>query len=148
MSARVVRMLNGEDVIADVKEVRKDEDTPGAVAYVFEKPFTVQIIDHTESQMLFETPGDTTSPSPQKINDLELKFYPYAPLALKDGVVAAVQHVALIYDPHPSVMEKYLELTKAMEEPDGKLEVDNTHRPEDVPTGETTGDGRGTESTD
>ena len=115
MTVKIVRMVNGEDVIADVKEVRKDEDTPGAVAYVFDKPFTVQIIDHTQSQMLFETPGDTTSPSPQKINDLELKFYPYAPLALKDGVVAAVQHVALIYDPHPSVMEKYLELTKAMD---------------------------------
>ena len=134
-------MTNGEDVIADLKEIRKDEDTPGAVAYVFEKPYTVQIIDNTQSQMLFEEPGDTTDPSPKKINALELKFYPYAPLAKNDSVIASVQHVSVIYDPHPSVLEKYIELVKAMEEPDGKLEVDYSHQPENVPSGETTGVG-------
>ena len=77
MTVKIVRMTNGEDVIADLKEIRKDEDTPGAVAYVFEKPYTVQIIDNTQSQMLFEEPGDTTDPSPKKINDLEIKFYPF-----------------------------------------------------------------------
>ena len=92
-------------------------------------------------KMLFEEPGDTTDPSPKKINDLELKFYPYAPLAKNDSVIAAVQHVSVIYDPHPSVLEKYIELVKAMEEPDGKLEVDYSHQPENVPSGETTGVG-------
>ena len=141
MTVKIVRMTNGEDVIADLKEIRKDEETPGAVAYVFEKPYTVQIIDNTETQMLFEQPGDTTTPSPKKINDLELRLYPYAPLAKNDSVIAAVQHVSVIYDPHPSVLEKYIELVKAMEEPDGKLEVDHTHQPENVPSGEVAGDG-------
>ena len=141
MTVKIVRMTNGEDVIADLKEIRKDEETPGAVAYEFEKPYTVQIIDNTETQMLFEQPGDTTTPSPKKINDLELRFYPYAPLAKNDSVIAAVQHVSVIYDPHPSVLEKYIELVKAMEEPDGKLEVDHTHQPENVPSGEVAGDG-------
>ena len=43
MTVKIVRMTNGEDVIADLKEIRKDEETPGAVAYVFEKPYTVPV---------------------------------------------------------------------------------------------------------
>ena len=40
MTVKVVRMVNGEDVIADIKEIRKDEETPGAVAYMFEKQYS------------------------------------------------------------------------------------------------------------
>ena len=39
MSARVVRMINGEDVIADVKEVRESNDGP-ALAYKLTQPYT------------------------------------------------------------------------------------------------------------
>ena len=52
MTARVVRMLNGEDVIADVKEVRKEEDGP-AFAYRLTQPYTVAI--QSAPEVLFET---------------------------------------------------------------------------------------------
>tara|TARA_A100001201_G_scaffold104796_1_gene89791 strand:+ start:1322 stop:1735 length:414 start_codon:yes stop_codon:yes gene_type:complete len=137
MTVKVVRMVNGEDVIADIKEIRKDEDTPGAVAYMFEKPYSVQILEPTE--MLFEERAATAAP--QKVNDLDLKFYPYCPLSVKPEVVVAVHQVALIYDPHPSVMEKYIDLIKAMENDNaGNFEVDYSHKPP-VPDGE--GDGVG-----
>jgi hypothetical protein len=137
MTVKVVRMVNGEDVIADIKEIRKDEDTPGAVAYMFEKPYSVQILESTE--MLFEDRSATEAP--QKVNDLNLKFYPYCPLSNKPEIVVAVHQVALIYDPHPSVVGKYLELIKAMENDNaGNFEVDYSHKPP-VSTGE--GDGVG-----
>ena len=41
MSARVVRMINGEDVIADVKEVRESNDGP-ALAYKLTQPTPLQ----------------------------------------------------------------------------------------------------------
>jgi|TARA_B100000073_G_scaffold21750_1_gene17158 hypothetical protein len=132
MTVKVVRMVNGEDVIADIKEIRKDEETPGAVAYMFDKPYAVQILEPTE--MLFEERASTEEP--QKVNELDLKFYPYCPLSNKPEIVVAVHQVALIYDPHPSVSGKYLELIKAMENNNaGNFEVDYTHQPP-VPSGE------------
>ena len=38
MSVKVVRMQNGEDVIADVKEMRQSEEGP-AMAYKLEFPY-------------------------------------------------------------------------------------------------------------
>lgn len=141
MTVKIVRLINGEDVIADIKEVRKDEDTPGAVAYVFDKPYTVQIIENT-TEMLFEAPAADSQP--KKINDLDLKFYPYVPLSVRDSVVCSVPNVVLIYDPHPKVMDKYRELIVAMENDNERnFEVDYSHQPP-VPSGEGDGDGGGT----
>ena len=56
MSARVVRMINGEDVIADVKEVRESNDGP-ALAYKLTQPYTVTIQQPPE--VTFETDAET-----------------------------------------------------------------------------------------
>jgi hypothetical protein len=145
MTVKIVRLINGEDVIADVKEVHKDKETPGAVAYVFERPYTVQIIENS-TEMLFESP--VADSQPKKINDLDLKFYPYVPLSVRNSVVCSVPNVVLIYDPHPKVMDKYRELITAIENDNERnFEVDYSHQPP-VSGGEGDGTGGGTESVD
>ena len=44
MTIKIARMQNGEDVVANVKEVRANETDTQALAYEFENPFTVTLL--------------------------------------------------------------------------------------------------------
>ena len=55
MSVKVVRMQNGEDVVADVKEIRPEEGK-SAIAYEFLDAMAVQILRSTED--MFEETGE------------------------------------------------------------------------------------------
>ena len=41
---KIARMQNGEDVVADVKEIRANETDTQALAYEFENAFTVSLL--------------------------------------------------------------------------------------------------------
>ena len=56
MTVKIARMQNGEDVVADIKEIRPEEGK-SAIAYEFLNAFTVQIIRDTED-MFRETEED------------------------------------------------------------------------------------------
>ena len=75
MSARVVRMINGEDVIADVKEVRESNDGP-ALAYKLTQPYTVTIQQPPE--VTFETDAETAITD---FTQLDVEFTVYVPFS-------------------------------------------------------------------
>ena len=107
MTARVVRMLNGEDVIADVKEAFPDEKTFTPIGYVLTNPYQVTL--NATAEMLFE---EGTSDTPQKINDLNLELFPWIPLSINNSTLVTLGTVATIYNPHPEVLSKWEHLTK------------------------------------
>ena len=69
MSVKVVRMQNGEDVVADVKEIRP-ESGKSAIAYEFIDAFTVQILRSSEDMFneTIETPMD-------ELGEINLEFF-------------------------------------------------------------------------
>ena len=125
MSVKVVRMQNGEDVVADVKEIRP-ESGKSAIAYEFIDAFTVQILRSSEDMFneTIETPMD-------ELGEIDLEFFPWSPLATGRNIVTLYSVVA-ISDPHSNVIEGWQQAIakyKSLKKEDVK--VDHTETPPD-----------------
>jgi len=123
MSVKVVRMQNGEDVVADVKEIRPEEGK-SAIAYEFLDAMAVQILRSTED--MFEEKTDMES-----LGDIQLEFFPWSPLATGRNIVTLYSVVA-ISDPHTNVIEGWqqaIEKYKSLKKEDVK--VDHSEVPPD-----------------
>ena len=120
MSVKVVRMQNGEDVIADVKEIRPEEGK-SAIAYEFLDAMAVQILRSTED--MFEEKTDMES-----LGDIQLEFFPWSPLATGRNIVTLYSVVA-ISDPHTNVIEGWqqaIEKYKSLKKEDAKVDYSET----------------------
>jgi hypothetical protein len=95
MSVRIVRLQNGEDVIADVKEALNDETLVGLL---LTDPYQVYI---QSDRVMVETD------SPQKINDVQVQFLPWAPLSEKNEFLLRLEQLVTLYNPHPEILERY-----------------------------------------
>ena len=104
MSARVVRMINGEDVIADVKEVRESNDGP-ALAYKLTQPYTVTISQPPE--VTFETDEETAITD---FTHLDVEFTVYVPFSAEEHIFLPLPSVMFIYKPSENLVEKYNQL--------------------------------------
>ena len=104
MSARVVRMINGEDVIADVKEVRESNDGP-ALAYKLTQPYTVTIQQPPE--VTFETDTETAITD---FTQLDVEFTVYVPFSAEEHIFLPLPSVMFIYKPSDNLVEKYNQL--------------------------------------
>ena len=141
MSVKVVRMQNGEDVVADVKEIRP-ESGKSAIAYEFLDAMTVQILRSTED--MFEEKTEMES-----LGDIQLEFFPWSPLATGRNIVTLYSVVA-ISDPHSNVIEGWQQAIakyKSIKKDDAKVDYTQTPPP-NLSDWENHGDGGGTESTD
>ena len=126
MSVKVVRMQNGEDVVADVKEIRP-ESGKSAIAYEFLDAFVVQILRSTEDMFNeeIEVPMD-------ELGDIKLEFFPWSPLSTGRNIVTLYSVVA-IADPHSNVVEGWktaIEKYKALKR-DADAKVDYSETPPD-----------------
>ena len=143
MSVKVVRMQNGEDVVADVKEIRP-ESGKSAIAYEFLDAFVVQILRSTEDMFNeeVEVPMD-------ELGDIKLEFFPWSPLSTGRNIVTLYSVVA-ISEPHSNVVDGWQQAIKKYKEiKKDDAKVDHTQTPPTaVFDGEDNGTGRGTESTD
>ena len=137
MSVRVVRMQNGEDVIADVYEMRDGKDGP-PLAYKLDKPYCVVI---QEQRNLFEEPE--YSAESKTLDQLDIEFTAYVPFSKNPHIFMPVNNVSFIYAPIDALIEKYQELTAENAEIDVVEE-----RSESVPAGDDDGTGRGTVDSD
>jgi hypothetical protein len=113
MTVKIARLQNGEDVIADIKEVRDSSESERPIAYSFTLPYMVMI--QQSSEVLFEEYQE----GPKKLNNLKLELYPWVPLSSGDSVFVSLHQITSIYEPHTSVLEKYNELIAEMKS-DGK----------------------------
>ena len=120
MSVKVVRMQNGEDVIADVKEIRPEEGK-SAIAYEFLDAMAVQILRSTED--MFEEKTDMES-----LGDIQLEFFPWSPLGTGRNIVT-LYSVVSISDPHTNVIEGWqqaIEKYKSLKKDDAKVDYSET----------------------
>ena len=101
MTTKIVRMLNGEDVIADVKEVREKDDGP-ALAYKLTQPYTVTIQQPPE--VTFETDEETNITD---FTALDVEFTVYVPFSAEEHIFLPLPSVLFIYKPSDQLVEKY-----------------------------------------
>ena len=106
MSVRVVRMRNGEDVIADVYEIAANDKPDKAVAFRLDHPYNVYVVE-TDQDLLIESEGVQQMRSP------EIQFIPWAPLSKDRRVILRLDEIISAYDTYPEVIEKYNELVEA-----------------------------------
>lgn len=101
MSVRIVRMQNGEDVIADVKEALNGETLVGLI---LTDPYQVYI--QSDSVLV---PTD----DPQKLNDVQVQFLPWAPLSDGKEFLIRLDQVVTLYGAHSEILERYSQIIEA-----------------------------------
>ena len=143
---KIARMQNGEDVVADVKEIRANESDTRALAYEFDNAFTVTLLQ-SSSNMFDDVQSDQYQdeepPDPlDQLSDLRLQFFPWSPLSTGRNVVTLFSVVSMS-DPHQNVLEGYhnaLEKLKSLKENNAEG-ITTEDSPRDVYFAEDNGDG-------
>ena len=96
MSIQLALLKSGEEVIADIKEIRQEE-TDVLVSYFFKAPYCVKI---KTTQILVE---DESRPKH------ELAYYKWMSLSKDDDIIVNKDWVVCITDPLDSVKKNYEE---------------------------------------
>ena len=111
MTIKLVMLKSGEDIIADVKEIKSNEDVIG---YYFNDPLIVKMYEPEEPTVLSE---GTTNQYSSKIN---IVFYPWVPLSAEKRVPCSADWVITIVEPIEKLKKLY------QEKLDGRQDSQNT----------------------
>ena len=127
MSIKLTLLKSGEEVIADIKEVRQEE-TDVLVSYLFKDPYCVKI---KTTQVLVE---DESRPKH------ELAYYKWMSLSKDNDIIVNKDWVVCITDPLDSITKSYKGRIHAR----GRNDSDGSTDRRDVDS--STGGGSGTKS--
>jgi hypothetical protein len=108
MTVKLVRLKNGEDIIADLKEVVDSVDAKTIAAIQFDTPFMVGIDEPTENMFVDESEGGT------KITTPRIRFFPWAPLSRDRILYIDPSQIVCIYDPYQQILDQYEKLVETM----------------------------------
>jgi hypothetical protein len=96
MAVKLAILKSGEDVIADIKELRSGEDDT-ILSYLFKNPYVVKLITQ---QMLAEESGN---------GEYSVSFFPWIPLSNDKDVLVITDWVVTIVEPTEGVKKSYEE---------------------------------------
>ena len=94
-------LKSGEDLVADVKEIKSNEEVIG---YYFDDPLIVKIFESEEPIVLNE--GDSMKQYSSKI---DVTFYPWIPLAKDVRIPCSADWVVTIVEPIDKLKKQYQE---------------------------------------
>jgi len=108
MTVKLVMLKSGEDIIADVKEIKSEEDVVG---YFFHDPLIVKMYSPEELVVLSEENGiesehGTTKEISSKVG---ITFYPWVPLAAEKKIPCSADWVITIVEPMQNLKKLYQE---------------------------------------
>ena len=101
MSVKLVMLKSGEDIIADVKELKTEE---GIVGYYFHKPLIVKMY-HSEEPTVLNEEGS----SREYESRISVQFYPWIPLSEESRIPCSADWVVTIVEPVQNVKKLYRE---------------------------------------
>ena len=101
MSVKLVMLKSGEDIIADVKELKTEE---GIVGYYFHDPLIVKMYHPEESTVLNEEGS-----SREYETKISVQFYPWIPLSEESRIPCSADWVVTIVEPVQNVKKLYRE---------------------------------------
>ena len=102
MSVKLVMLKSGEDIIADVKEIKSVDRE--VVGYYFHDPLIVKMYQPEEPTVLNEE-GSTR----QYASKISVRFYPWIPLSEEKKVPCSADWVVTIVEPVQNVKALYQE---------------------------------------
>ena len=102
MSVKLVMLKSGEDIIADVKEIKSIEQE--VVGYYFHDPLIIKMYQPEEPTVLNED-----SSTRQYASKISIQFYPWMPLASDSKIPCSADWVVTIVEPVQNVKALYQE---------------------------------------
>ena len=108
MSIKLVMLKSGEDIIADIKEIKSNDEVVG---YYFDNPLIIKISESEEPTVLNE--GDSLTKYSSKI---DVTFYPWIPLAKDVRVPCSADWVVTIVEPVDKLKKQYQERSNGRDE--------------------------------
>ena len=108
MTVKLVMLKSGEDIIADVKEIKSEEDVIG---YFFHDPLIVKMYSPEEPVVLSEENGvegnhGTTKEISSKVG---ITFYPWVPLSAEKKIPCSADWVITMVEPMQNLKKLYQE---------------------------------------
>ena len=109
MSVKLVMLKSGEDVIADVKEIKSVEQE--VIGYFFHDPLIVKMYSPEEPVVLSEENGvesehGTTKEISSKVG---ITFYPWVPLSAEKKIPCSADWVITMVEPMQNLKKLYQE---------------------------------------
>ena len=101
MSVKLVMLKPGEDIIADVKELKSEE---GIVGYYFHDPLIVKM-HHPEEPTVLNEEGS----SREYESRISVQFYPWIPLSKEARIPCSADWVVTIVEPVQNIKKLYQE---------------------------------------
>jgi len=106
MSVKIARMQNGEDVIAEIKEVRATADSAVPIAYEFVQPYSILIERPSQEYSFLVEEGEVEPSEEIDLKDVQLRLYPWSPLTTGRSIVT-INSVVSLSDAHQNVLDAY-----------------------------------------
>ena len=108
MTVKLVMLKSGEDIIADVKEIKSEQDVIG---YFFHDPLIVKMYSPEEPVVLSEENGvesehGTTKEISSKVG---ITFYPWVPLSAENKIPCSADWVITMVEPMQNLKKLYQE---------------------------------------
>ena len=108
MTVKLVMLKSGEDIIADVKEIKSEEDVIG---YFFHDPLIVKMYSPEKPVVLSEENGvesdhGTTKEISSKVG---ITFYPWVPLSAEKKIPCSADWVITMVEPMQNLKKLYQE---------------------------------------
>ena len=107
MSIKIAVLKSGEDIIADVKEIR-EEDSDEIFAYLFIDPLVLKTKIKEQPMILNESSSDDGK-TKSLSSKLQIDFYPWVPLSATNKISCAADWVVTVVDPIQNLKNLYLE---------------------------------------
>ena len=109
MSVKLVMLKSGEDIIADVKEIKSTEQE--VIGYFFHDPLIVKMYSPEEPVVLSEENGvesdhGTTKEISSKVG---ITFYPWVPLSAEKKIPCSADWVITMVEPMQNLKKLYQE---------------------------------------
>ena len=101
MTVKLVMLKSGEDIIADVKEIKSDEQD--VIGYYFHDPLIVKMYEPEEPTVLSEGTKNQYS------SKISIVFYPWIPLSEEKRVPCSADWVITIVEPMENLKKLYQE---------------------------------------
>ena len=108
MTVKLVMLKSGEDIIADVKEIKSEEDVIG---YFFHDPLIVKMYSPEEPVVLSEENGVESDHSTTKeiSSKVGITFYPWVPLSAENKIPCSADWVITMVEPMQNLKKLYQE---------------------------------------
>ena len=110
MSVKLVMLKSGEDIIADVEDIKSGSEVIG---YYFDNPLIVKLYHPEEPTVLNEEDSFKTYSS-----QVNVTFYPWIPLSSQTKVPCSADWVVTIVEPMEKLKTQYREQLNGRRESD------------------------------